>query len=109
MTEITFTSVMGVEHIDHMGSDETVARAARVSTGRDRLERGKIEGLIGYLMRHQHTSTVEHCTLTVRVHVPTFEKGGQGFSLRALSNTGRLQTVVGQHIPAWFQTVSPLK
>lgn len=72
MTEITFKSTMDVEYINHMGSDETVARAARVSTGRDQLDQGKIEGLIGYLLRHQHTSTVEHCTLTVRVHVPVF-------------------------------------
>lgn len=72
MTEITFKSDMDVECIAHMGTDETVARAARVSTGRDQLEQGKIEGLIGYLMRHQHSSTVEHCTLTVRVHAPVF-------------------------------------
>lgn len=72
MTEITFKSEMDVELVDSMGTDGTVARAARVSTGRDQLEQGKIEGLIGYLMRHQHTSTVEHCTLTVRVHAPVF-------------------------------------
>lgn len=63
---------MDVEYIDHMGTDETVARAARVSTGRDRLEQGKIEGLIGYLVREKHHSTLEHCTLTVRIHVPVF-------------------------------------
>ena len=72
MTEITFKSDMGVELIDSMGSDETVARAARVSTGRDQLEQGKIEGLIGYLMREGHTSCFEHCSLTIRVHVPIF-------------------------------------
>ena len=72
MTEITFKSTMDVEFVDKMGSDETVARAARVSTGRDQLDPGKIEGLIGYLVREGHTSTLEHCTLTVRVHVPIF-------------------------------------
>lgn len=72
MTEITFKSDMDVTLIDSMGTDETVARAARVSTGRDQLEQGKIKGLIGYLMRHQHSSTLEHCTLTVRVHAPVF-------------------------------------
>lgn len=72
MSGIKFKSDMGVDYIDHMGSDETVARAARVSTGRDQLEQGKIEGLIGYLVREGHTSTLEHCTLTVRVHVPVF-------------------------------------
>lgn len=72
MTEITFKSDMDVTLIDSMGTDETVARAARVSTGRDQLEQGKIEGLIGYLVREGHTSTLEHCTVTVRVHVPVF-------------------------------------
>ena len=67
-----FRSEMGVDYIQHMGTDETVARAARVSTGRDQLEQGKIEGLIGYLVREGHTSTLEHCTVTVRVHVPIF-------------------------------------
>lgn len=72
MTEITFKSDMGVSLIDSMGSDETVARAARVSTGRDQLEQGKIGGLIRYLVREGHTSTLEHCALTVRVHAPVF-------------------------------------
>lgn len=72
MTEITFTSEMTVELVDSMGTDETVARAARVSTGRDQLEQGKIGGLIGYLVREGHTSTLEHCALTVRVHAPVF-------------------------------------
>lgn len=72
MTGIIFKSDMEIELIDKMGSDETVARAARVSTGKDRLEQGKIEGLIKYLIREGHTSTLEHCTLTVRVHAPVF-------------------------------------
>lgn len=72
MTEITFKSDMGVELMYSMGSDETVARAARISTGKDQLEQGKIEGLIGYLMREGHTSCFEHCTVTVRAHVPIF-------------------------------------
>lgn len=72
MTEITFKSTMDVTLIDSMGTDETVARAARVSTGRDQLEQGKIEGLINYLVREGHTSTLEHCVLTFRVEAPFF-------------------------------------
>ena len=72
MTEIKWRSDMKVELIDSMGSDETVARAARVSTGRDRLKQDKIEGLIGYLMRNRHTSCFEHCVVTVRMNVPIF-------------------------------------
>lgn len=63
---------MGVELVQSWGDDEMIARSARVSTGRDQLEQGKIEGLIGYLIREGHTSTLEHCGLTVRVHVPIF-------------------------------------
>lgn len=72
MSEITFKSSMDVEFVDKMGNDETVARAARISTGKDQLDQGKISGLIGYLMREGHTSCFEHCTLTVRVHAPVF-------------------------------------
>lgn len=72
MTEITFRSDMDVALIQSWGSDETVARAARVSTGRDQLEQGKIDGLINYLVREGHTSTLEHSGLTARVEVPIF-------------------------------------
>lgn len=72
MTEIEFRSDMSVEYLNHMGSDETVARAARVSTGKDKVDQGKIEGLIKYLVREGHTSTLEHCTLSVRIHAPIF-------------------------------------
>lgn len=67
-----FRSDMVVELIDHMGSDETIARAARVSTGKDQLDQGRIEGLIGYLVREGHTSTLEHCTVTIRLNAPIF-------------------------------------
>ena len=72
MTEITFRSDMQVDYVQHMGSDEMVARAARVSTGSDLIENDKIKGLIRYLVRERHTSTLEHCTLTVRVEAPIF-------------------------------------
>ena len=72
MTEITFRSDMQIDYVQHTGSDEMVARAARVSTGSDLIENDKIKGLIWYLVRERHTSTLEHCTLTVRVEVPIF-------------------------------------
>lgn len=72
MTKITFRSDMGISLVDHMGNDETVARAARVSTGKDQLEQGKIEGLINYLVRESHSSCFEHCVVTVRAEVPIF-------------------------------------
>jgi len=72
MTEITFRSDMRVDYVQHTGSDEMVARAARVSTGSDLIENDKIKGLIRYLVRERHTSTLEHCTVTVRVEAPIF-------------------------------------
>jgi len=63
---------MRVDYVQHTGSDEMVARAARVSTGSDLIENDKIKGLIRYLVRERHTSTLEHCTVTVRVEAPIF-------------------------------------
>lgn len=72
MSVVTFREDMGVELVQFMGDDEMVARAARVSTGKDLLEQGKIRGLINYLVREGHTSTLEHCVATLRFEVPIF-------------------------------------
>ena len=72
MTEITFRSDMQVDYVQHMGSDEMVARAARVSTGSDLIENDKIKGLIRYLARESHTSPFEHVVLTLRIEAPIF-------------------------------------
>lgn len=67
-----FRDDVRVEVVQYAGSDEMVARAARASTGKDQLEAGKIDGLIGYLARERHTSPFEHSLLTVRVEAPIF-------------------------------------
>jgi thymidylate synthase (FAD) len=72
MTDITYRSDMGIELVQYTGSDEMVARAARVSTGMDLIDQGKIKGLIKYLVREGHTSTLEHCLVTIRAEVPIF-------------------------------------
>ena len=41
---IQFRSDVQVDLIQHAGSDEMIARAARVSTGKDLIEGQKIEG-----------------------------------------------------------------
>ena len=43
-----FRRTFKVETVQNMGSDEMIARAARVSTGKDLLEQDKIEGLIDH-------------------------------------------------------------
>jgi len=62
-----------VELVDHLGSDLSVVNSARVSFGvhRETLEE-KDEKLIKYLIKHRHTSTLEHCVTTFRFKVPIF-------------------------------------
>lgn len=62
---------MKVTLIQHMGSDQMVADAARVSTDRDNQDR-PIEGLIKYLAREQHMSPFEHTSVTFMVEAPLF-------------------------------------
>lgn len=70
MTEIKFRNDIQVTLIQSMGDDEMVARAARVSTGKDQMRQDKITGLINYLVREHHTSPLESCVFTVRVEAP---------------------------------------
>ena len=64
-----------VRLVDHMGSDLSIVRAARVSydadwrTGDDA---GKDEKLIAYLLKNHHTSPFEAVTFTFEVKAPLF-------------------------------------
>ena len=62
-----------VEYVQHMGEDITVVNSARVSFGthKDKLD-GRDKKLIKYLIKHRHTSTLEHNTVTFRFNVPLF-------------------------------------
>ena len=62
-----------VDYISHMGSDLSVTNAARVSFGveKDELD-DKDRKLINYLIKHRHTSTLEHNLLTFRFTVPLY-------------------------------------
>lgn len=62
-----------VEYVQHMGTDLTIVNSARVSFGkhRDELD-NKDQKLIRYLIKHKHTSTLEHNTVTFRITVPLF-------------------------------------
>ena len=62
-----------VELVDHLGSDLSVVNSARVSFGNHKEEVDeKDEKLIKYLIKHKHTSTLEHCAVTFRFKVPLF-------------------------------------
>jgi len=61
--------------VQHWGTDETIVRAARVSFGQhkeiDELS-DKDKKLIKYLIKHKHSSTLEHCGATFLFVVPLF-------------------------------------
>lgn len=69
---VILRSDIKVEYIQHMGDDEIIAKAARVSTGKDQEDNDKITGLINYLARERHTSPFEHTALTARIEAPIF-------------------------------------
>ena len=62
-----------VEYVDHMGTDLTIVNSARVSFGKhkDKLDVAD-EKLIKYLIKHRHTSTLEHNNVTFRFTVPMY-------------------------------------
>ena len=62
-----------VDFICSMGDDRTVVNSARVSFGKEVEEISeKDKKLINYLIKHRHTSTLEHCTITFRIKVPLY-------------------------------------
>lgn len=63
-----------VRLVDHMGSDLSIVRSARVSYNADWREGDdkKDEKLIAYLMSHKHTSPFESVVFTFEVKAPIF-------------------------------------
>lgn len=59
-----------VRLIDYMGSDESIAQAARISYGKGTRKLREDRGLIRYLMRHLHTTPFEMCEIKLHVRVP---------------------------------------
>ena len=56
-----------------MGSDVTIVNSARVSFGKHVDEvSDRDRKLIKYLIKHRHTSTLEHCVVTFRFKVPLY-------------------------------------
>lgn len=62
-----------VDYVSHMGSDLSVVNSARTSFGVEKKELDdKDRKLINYLIKHRHTSTLEHNLLTFRFTVPLY-------------------------------------
>lgn len=56
--------------VDWMGTDASIAQAARVSYGAGTKTINDDRNLIRYLLRHEHTSPIEMCDLKLLVRVP---------------------------------------
>ena len=65
-------SQMKVEHIDHMGNDDSVVNAARVSFAKqaDQYTDEQNARLINYLARHNHWTPFAHAFVTLRFKAP---------------------------------------
>jgi len=71
--ELYGDGIGAVEYMSHMGTDLTVVNAARVSFGKHcNLLDPQDEKLINYLIKHKHTSTLEHNVVTFRFKVPLY-------------------------------------
>ena len=65
-------SKMKVEYIDHMGNDDSVVNAARVSFAKEasNFPAEKNHKLIRYLAEHKHEIPFAHTAVTLRVKAP---------------------------------------
>ena len=71
--ELFGDSIGKVEYVQHMGDDITIVNAARVSFGKHKEAiTDNDKKLIKYLIKHRHTSTLEHNSVTFRFCVPLF-------------------------------------
>lgn len=71
--ELYGDGIGSVDYVQHMGEDLTVVNSARVSFGQEKQEvDDKDKKLINYLIKHKHTSTLEHNLITFRFTVPLF-------------------------------------
>ena len=77
LEEILYTALPVLDHgfvrvVDYMGDDGAVVQAARVSYGKGTRRVSEDKGLIGYLMRHRHTTPFEMCEIKYHVKLPIF-------------------------------------
>jgi thymidylate synthase (FAD) len=77
LEEILYKEIKVLDHgflrvVDYMGSDEAIVQAARVSYGKGTKKVSEDKGLIGYLMRHRHSTPFEMCEIKFHVKLPIF-------------------------------------
>lgn len=71
-TEIKVLDKGFVRYIDHMGSDERVVEAARISYKSPSKGIEQDHKLLKYLYKNKHTSPFEMCKLTLNIKMPIF-------------------------------------
>jgi thymidylate synthase (FAD) len=77
LEEILYQALPVLDHgflrvIDYMGDDDAIVQAARVSYGRGTKKISEDQALIGYLMRHRHSTPFEMCEIKFHVKLPIF-------------------------------------
>jgi len=72
MKEINVLNHGSVRLVEHMGSDLSIVRSARVSYNADWREGGDDTKLIDYLVKNRHTSPFESVCFTFEVKAPIF-------------------------------------
>ena len=77
LEEILYEAIPILDHgfvrvVDYMGDDNAVVQAARVSYGRGTKKVSEDKALIGYLMRHRHSTPFEMCEIKFHVKLPIF-------------------------------------
>ena len=73
MNDVILKSDFDVELVQHMGSDEMICKAARVSTlGAESIDSEESRGLINFLMKNRHGTPFEHGAMTFRISAPIF-------------------------------------
>ncbi len=97
-----------VDYVQHMGSDLTVVNSARVSFGVEKQELDdRDRKLINYLIKHKHTSTLEHCSVTFRFTVPLFVRS-QHMRHRTWSYNEISRRYTSKdlqfYLPKWYRT-----
>lgn len=61
-----------VRYIDHMGSDERIVEAARISYKSPSKGPNQDKKLLHYLYKNKHTSPFEMCKITLNIKMPIF-------------------------------------
>src|SRR5574344_2389975 len=61
-----------VRLVDYLGSDQRIVQSARVSYGSGTKTYRQDKGLIGYLLRNDHTSPFEQVNFTFHIKMPIF-------------------------------------